>query len=712
MSFFATDKDLSKVPSRKANSTSSRGRMVPGATAATGVQPTIKSSSLSISSTLNSNNHSLSSPISNVQPDSKDDIINIARQERESRQQLKKQNAVAIQIQAWYRGRSACKHFFYSQQDALNSQLQDIAKVRSLLQSKQQVFVVPLNVAVNQLTQLLVILKYAQKQPMFQTIFNSYCVLVLIPSSETTDPSKNIVHAECQSKNGLRRLRTLLSAVIHSIMTRKNDPATLVILSNTINALLFDKNNDNKHISASKMHLRSAWFGQHLLPEVRSMIIRLSAPVSVMAIDELDDFQSVKEKISKSFTGISNAISILFSIAKRIVLVEGPDEELKFVEFVKELLTIPFLSILLHDSQIVTLVIEDKIIDRLITLFPTVNTAAAFKITKPKNLWIEELEQGVDNYDVSELQYLIANVISLFNSSLISKLLDAQESFCHEQVKLLSQFLVAFVDKVYISDISNEALKISWKVSGSRMLAMEKPKLFVLQYTVILDRLFLGLLMDHSARPDITASSCPWQTWVLAKDETDVTTALASSSSTLVNKRLQDSHSSWFGSSWATKLGLSSMGSLLSSGNSVLNKSKEGSGIMSWFSSFRTKNVPTGETSASSKAASFVLDQHLFTQVVRLLALVLSPASNTKYTSKSWKAVSVLTYSRPMLLLLWFKIQQDHKGFEDICSKFNPEEVKNYTLLSDTFCTLACFLSCLKVYLISLDDIELYDQQV
>lgn len=709
MSFFATDKDLRKVPSKK---------VTPRPT--TNIRATVSKTHAPVTTLLPAAtvvplHHLHNQPTdgganpterSNPQlPMTKDDIITIARQERDLRNHVKKLNEYAVKLQSWYRSKRDSKLYYQRMIDSLNSQLQDISKVKSLLAVQQQPFVAPVTVAAKHLGKVLLIFKYAKKSPQFQKIFNAFCTLVLVPASETDDVSKNIVVAELNAKNGFRRLKILCSILLAGLVEKRSDTTTFLVYANTISVLLFDNGQRNNDILTAKMYWRTEVVGNRILSDVRRHILSLSSVVGSLSINDMDSFDEIRVKISESTVGIIGAASALFSVARKIVHCCGIDLlDLNIHLFIKDVLSIPFVTAMIDENCIVNFITEESVLKMIIDDFLQ-NKSASFSITttSKRSVVLEELEQSVDEYGISRLQYAIANIISCFSSAVLVKIFEYHANSVKSNLTALLRFAVKFIDQIYFSDLSNDASKISWKVSGSRMLAIEKPRLFVLQFAVVLERSFLVMILDEAVDiPNITSSNINWHNWGIKKDEKDIVASLSTSSANLVNKRLHHNQSSWFGSSWADKLGLSSLGA-----SSV---SKNEKGIFSWFSSFGSKS-PTSSGSSYSNL-EFVRDKLMFSEIVRLLALILSPASNTKYTSKSWKAVSSLSFSRPVILLLWHQMHETYQGFEEICFHFNPDDTKRYCVLSDSFCMIASFLSCLKAYLIALDDIELYDQQV
>jgi hypothetical protein len=118
-----------------------------------------------------------------------------------------------------------------------------------------------------------------------------------------------------------------------------------------------------------------------------------------------------------------------------------------------------------------------------------------------------------------------------------------------------------------------------------------------------------------------------------------------------------------------------------------------------------------------------------FTSVVNYLLFLILHGSMSRMDSLPWKSISFLTFSLPSLPFLWFYLEENFiKGNSsrnnimkcidsfDVDKHFfalnEKVSLRNEELLSQPFNCIFLFCGILKIYLIALDDLELYEQQV
>lgn len=73
----------------------------------------------------------------------KDNVVERAKIERETRAKIREQAALIIKIQSWWRGRSTASKFIATLRKECDSKMSDIAKLSAILLSKNNISFVP-----------------------------------------------------------------------------------------------------------------------------------------------------------------------------------------------------------------------------------------------------------------------------------------------------------------------------------------------------------------------------------------------------------------------------------------------------------------------------------------------------------------------------------------------------------------------------------------
>lgn len=311
---------------------------------------------------------------------------------------------------------------------------------------------------------------------------------------------------------------------------------------------------------------------------------------------------------------------------------------------------------------------------------------------------------------------------------------------------------------------------VIWHRSGTAHTAVGIPFLFTVQILQIYDItalrcLFLLLFPNYSDGQDRALN---WDLFAIAKELKEIETASTTNSSyTMIQQQLEDSKAStaplWLQpSKWAAKLGLNNLVAQFTSTTSATTASSSSASAVdknsSWFSSLfgggnkPANAVPTAispSSQHSSKEAAKIevlevlLPPVMVNRLVNTLLMLVINGNLSKMDSIPWRATSYLTFSLPTIPSLWFLLQQQHIKSNNrtnnvlrFALSFQPEA--HYFILDDAtfysatslgggnrkkissikarfplpFSLAYLLASLLRLYLVALDDVEFYDQQV
>jgi hypothetical protein len=383
-----------------------------------------------------------------------------------------------------------------------------------------------------------------------------------------------------------------------------------------------------------------------------------------------------------------------------------------------------------------------------------------------KHRFIDSLMR--DSYDsvlqVAKGYFLLGNLFSIFPRCFDSL---EGEMINHNNVKLMEKFRFEFYHlyldlcrviliEYPISGILQANVGICWKKTGATYAAIGIPYMLTVLVLHIyeiktLEKLFSLLFPTfiHSNKQNLVN----WEPYATRSEQQEIENALeANSSFSMIKTQFEDTgKSTWLfqPSKWASKLGFGKSSAAASSSpspNASVNRPKSTSSNSSTWLSYlglgKEDNTSNSNSSKNQEAKGLLDDSstirdkdkainrlesltspELFNKVVNVLLILALNGGNSKMDSLPWKALSFLTFSLPSIPYLWLYLQQEcicstnlTNNISRLMNSYQPERhlfiLNNQTDLQQPFNVVFLLTTIFRLYLIAMDDTELYKDSV
>lgn len=688
------------------------------------------------------------------------DIIGIAKQEREHRALLREKVAHVLKIQAWWRGARSAKVYFSTLRNEITTKLDDIEKIVRVFEEKGSgAFVTPSAIGWALLKQVVVLSKDVRSG----SLISRMCRLVVLAGATELDPTKNLVvyaHKLDANMGTLVRfyllcLRTVLPSAVNTPArsSRKGNPSPRLqseapakdqgSISQALQALVGAhapfKMKYSAELDRAFLSMRSALKTKHGgLALFRAYFMQKCAPLlSIFASGDILGGGSQRVTTSAR-PNVSSDGDFIFALC--LFLVEKEAEARPTFagdavrQFVYHIFSVPMLTLLLTTDTLQAL--QRWGLFHAVLLLLAADPAGVQCPPAP-------LEGPSALKVVSTGQWVLGNLASLapvvVARTLPSPTAQSRKEECFHTtgaLELSADDLVLYLDACSawlgafaLPDILQGRSGIFWQQQGTNSIAVAVPSGLEEQIVSLLHPSVLGELDKRAIGPIATPldaalvapsgvdhSAAVKDQWTssfgLAEDVKDVAEALASSAYVIAHATLTDHQeaSTWFTAKWAkkvtssisTSLGFSSVLTSSSAPKSATKSGLVGSGMAGILS-----DHPSGKASEAAEDAKLVF------AVCSLWAILLPSAASAAPDSLPWKALSQLAFSDPLVPRLWcFLLHHTRGDLAGLAKGFSarPGEVK--PAQAQQLDVLYALVSVLRMVLIVLDDSELYEDGV
>ena len=727
---FSTDRDLRKPVPKKGPVTRSVKPQTAGAKALTKTEETDQQTI----------SHSLSS--------NRNDIIEVAKHEREARALLREKSSRVVFLQAWWRGRIASSRYYGGLIREVSSKLDDIEKIVSVFVQKggSSTFVTPPEIAMLLVKQFNVISWNVRRYT--NDLLSRLCRLVVLPSAADLDATKNIVAAQFKADASMLTLtrfyivclRSLLPHAYKSMKSnrkaglspRTEHPIDKNSICQALQALVGAhvpfKMKYSVDLRQAFSHMRQSLAVRHGgLQLFRTYFMHKCGPLLTMVATN-DSVENTSQRVTTSTRPkvLSDAdhIFTLCLFLTEMACEDAPAATGDIVrQFVYHIVSVPMLTLLLT-ADILQAFAQWSLFHPMLVLLaePSEVQCPSRPTTGPSSLQV-----------ISSGQWVLGNLASLASFAVTpstSSVARQVEEMNREDMLLYLGACNAWLGAFAVSDILQGRSGIFWQQQGTNSIAVAVPsgleeQLLSLLHPAVLTALSQRVLSSIATPLDAAAavegedaSGAVREQWTasygLAEDIKDVAEALASSAYVITHATLKDHQeaSTWFTAKWAKKITTSISSSL---------------GFSSVFASSSAPKVSSTKAEIDSKVSAKTSsgkspDAVLIHALCALWALLLPSAANAAPDSLPWKALSQLAFagSVPVLPRLWCFLLDQCRGNIDGLAKSLVVTVTSessngkaaHMQSQQHLNVLYSLVAVLRMVLIVLDDSELYEAGV